>query len=117
MLARLVTPLRVVLVVILFATAVSSHDAAMANGPTGILMPGMTTISTAAHAHDGAACKAHHCNANVPPCCVAGQCLLGILEFASFAFTDPAKPEHTPRPLMVPAPSSPQLPFRPPAVS
>lgn len=119
MLTRLATPLRGVLVLMLFSLGVTTHDVAMGAVPAAVDTPPMGMSMAGAMDMDGMhaqTCKAQHCDPVAPPCCVMGQCLIGIQILATLVLATPLRPQQIPGPLMVPAFTIPDLPFRPPTL-
>lgn len=120
--ARLATPWRVFLVLILFSLGVTSHDMAMASGP----MPGdmasmasmdMTMHIDAAHMPHEGGCGSDHCGAQTTQtCCLMGQCLIGVAPGSPPAFCAAAKAEPVAVTILMRTARVLVLPFRPPAL-
>lgn len=118
MIARLATPLRVILVLVLFSLGATSHDAAMAQSPMPGEMSVMSMHMTAGMGlpHEGGTHPSAHHSVPEPGCCVMGQCLVGIPPTLSLGLADAGKPEQAATPLMIPIGSPTDLPYRPPTV-
>jgi hypothetical protein len=120
MIAGLATPLRVVLVLLLFALGATSHDAAMAQSPMAgdMLASAMSMDITAdagpLHHHTGH--PSTHRGMPEPGCCVMGQCLIGIPPTPFLELAAPGKPEQAATSLMVSIGSPSELPYRPPTL-
>ena len=120
MIARLATPLRVVLVLILFSLGATTHDAAMAQAP----MPGETLASATSidmtadmvQSHDNMRHQSTHRGMPERSCCAMGQCLIGIPPTQFLGLATPGKPEQAATALMVSIGSPSELPYRPPTL-
>ena len=105
--------LRTLLLLTLFLTGAGGHDLAMAKEQ----MPRAAGMMQMHHPVSPLTCTGNHCGDNGgSPCCVMGQCMLGIPCTADFAF--PARTADIPAPssAMIAARLIQSLPFRPPAV-
>ena len=105
--------IRLLIALALFLAGVIGHGLAMAEAPMPGEMAGMAmTIDGGGH---GAPCTDNHCGAGGQPCCLMGQCLLGVTTLASFVFPAPVCFVAAPSVPMALTRASPALPFRPPA--
>ena len=102
----------------LIAVSILGHDVAMASGhmthqPAGVAH----THMHAGQMGSDEACAGAHCGARQSqPCCVLGQCLIGVLEVPTLAFPAPVAVDPW-RAMAIPqAEIDPPLPFRPPVI-
>lgn len=104
--------LRALTVLLFLLGSIAGHDAAMAE-----TMPVHTGMADSAHmlmtGHEHG-CAPTECDRDEPPCCVMGQCLIGIVATAQMEF-GPERPP-APEPDAVPALTGAiaDKPFRPP---
>jgi len=120
MMARLASPYRVFLVLMLFTLGVMSHDVTMAAekiaATPGIEAHHMDSgMAMMDHGKDNRTCPCGHCDSQMPPCCLAGQCLIGVALPAPFAFLPAPRPVHVTVTLSLPTSNVRFTPFRPPA--
>jgi hypothetical protein len=105
--------LRTLLLLTLFLTGAGVHDLAMAQEA----MPGAAATVQMHQPVAHLTCTGHHCgDTGGSPCCVMGQCMLGVACAAEFAFPPRTADIPVPSAAMITAWLLQALPFRPPAV-
>ena len=102
-----------VLSLVLFVLSVGGHQAAMGAGETAAA----TTVHEAVidHSTHAGDCSAHSCGASDQPCCVVGQCPLGVPAALELSFPDASHTFVPTGPLASSQGVGLPLPFRPPA--
>jgi hypothetical protein len=109
---HLARTLRILLLLTLFVAGTGTHEEAMAQGP----MAGDHSSMALMHHHEAPVqCLAtKQCGTSPAPCCVAGQCLLGIA--CADAFDFPVALQGAPAPLVAPrlVAIEREQPYRPP---
>lgn len=116
MLQGLATPLRILMLLVMFFASGVGHHAAMAAS----LVPEHHAFSTehvasaAHHGHQQENCVDDHCGTTDQSCCVMGQCMLILGVSAAPEFPVAAASERPSAPCIVLVPTSAELPFRPP---
>lgn len=104
------------LLVALLLGGQTSHEVGMAHDmePHSAAMHAMHSM---AHGDSTESCVAPSCQAGSTPCCVMGQCLLGVFVAAELSFASGAMPRPVPQPIPLLTGSFGDKPFRPPAAA
>jgi hypothetical protein len=112
----LVRSLQLLLLVALFLGGTTSHEVAMAGG-MGPHADAPHMVHSMDHGAPHDACNGSSCELDSAPCCVMGQCLLGIFVAGDASFFGQPRLRPRPQPVPVLIGSLVDVAFRPPAVA
>ena len=117
MLRRLATPLRVMVLVVIFLMASAGHHVAMA-GMSDAHGTHAAVAADQGHHHgisSDQTCLGGECSDQAGDCCVMGQCMLAVPSTACLGLPHPSKSILVSASAFAVADTTPILPFRPPA--
>ena len=115
MLRRLATPLRILVLLVMFFTGSTGHHIAMAAGPShDHHSVSVDQPEQVGHHGELADCTDGNCGQSEQSCCVMGQCLLALGCQPYLQLPAALASDQCPTPCMVLVPAVTALPFRPP---
>lgn len=108
--------LRLLFLLTLFLGGAMGHEFAMAGG-MNLHRPVIDTAHVMHHETAADTCAQGACDADLSPCCIMGQCLVGIVTPGAPALGLQVRLDFCPRPVPILMGSPVDVPFRPPVAA